>query len=169
MDKTQFLAILRTERAAFEELLAAVGRSRMDVAGVSGHYSTKDIVAHLEAYNRALVTGLNEARAGRVYVDPVLDRPDLDARNAVVYEANRTKSAADILTTFRKTWDELEACVEALTDEQRTNAGLTAWFVVPRWQRTQELWKCIANDSYEHHRQHVPDIERWLAEYNSVD
>jgi hypothetical protein len=112
MNKSEFLAILRTERAKLEKLLAAVGISRMDVAGVSGFYSTKDIVAHLAAYDRALVKWLKEARAGRVYMDNVLDQPDLNARNAVVYETNKDRSAADVVEIFRQTLDELEACVE---------------------------------------------------------
>jgi len=167
MDRSQLLTVLKTERARLEKCLAAVGLSRMDIAGVSGSYSTKDILAHLEAYDRALITWLNESRAGRVYIDNILDRPDLDVRNAVVYEANRDRSAADVVFTFFHTLDELEALIESLTDEELTNAELTAWFVVPRWQRGQELWKCIANDSYEHMQQHLPDIERWLAEQGS--
>jgi hypothetical protein len=109
MNKSQFLAILSAERLRLEELLAAVGLSRMHIAGVSGLYSTKDILAHLEAYDHALVIWLAEACQGRVYVDELLDRPDQDARNAVVYQANRDRSAADILQTFRQTLDELEA------------------------------------------------------------
>jgi hypothetical protein len=164
MNKRQFLDILHFERARLEELLAAVGLPRMDIPGVSGIYSIKDILAHLDAYDRALVAWLNEARAGRVYVDALLDQPDQDARNAVVYAANQHRSPADVLQSFRRTLDELEACVELLTDEELTDAELTAWFVVPRWQRKQALWQCIANDSYEHQQQHNPDIQRWLAE-----
>jgi hypothetical protein len=168
MNKNEFVAILKNERARFESLMAAVGIGRMDIAGVSGVYSTKDIMAHLTAYDRALVVWLNEARAGRVYVDKVLDQPDLDARNAVVYNAHKDRSAADVVRNFRQTLDELEACVGLLRDEELTGAELTAWFVVPRWQRKQELWQCIANDSYEHQQQHIPDIERWLAEHGSL-
>ena len=164
MEKSKLLTALKTERAKLEKCLAAIGFSRMNIAGISGFYSTKDILAHLEAYDRALVVWLKESRAGRVYVDHILDQPDLDARNAIVYETNKDRSAADIVSTFFHTLDELEALIELFTDEELTDAESTAWFVVPRWQRRQELWKCIANDSYEHMQQHLPDIERWLTE-----
>ncbi|MCA9973670.1 MAG: ClbS/DfsB family four-helix bundle protein [Anaerolineales bacterium] len=163
MQQRRFLAILQAERAQFEALLAAVGHGRMAVPGVSGFYSTKDIVAHLDAYDRALVTWLNAAADGRVYVDPVLDQPDLDARNAMIYAANKDRAAAEVLAAFRQTLDELAACIATLSDDVLTDAERTAWFVVPRWQRPQPLWQCIANDSYEHHQQHAPDIARWLA------
>lgn len=165
MNKAVFLETLKSERTKLEGLLKAVGKSRMETAGVSGFYSTKEVIAHLTAYEQALVKWLRDAKAGRVYVDQVLDQPDLNARNAAVYQANKGRTAADILETFRKTFDELEDCVRRLTEEELTNAEATAWFVVPRWQQKQELWKCIANDSYEHHHEHIPDIERWLDEH----
>ena len=168
MDKTQFLAVLASERGKVEQIIDAVGMHRMDEGGVSGSYSTRDVIAHLTAYEEALVTWLEEAKAGRAYVDPVLDQPDLDARNAVTYEANKHRSDNEIITSFRTTWAQLEECVRLVTDDELTNADVTAWFVVPRWQRKQELWKCIANDSYEHHDQHLPDIERWLVERGAV-
>lgn len=168
MNKSELLTVLKAERAQFTRLLTAVGFSRLDQTGVSGVYSTKDIVAHLTAYVRALVIWLNEAKAGRVYIDQVLDQPDLDARNAVVYHANKDRSAVEVVNSFHQALDQLESCVENLTDEELTNAELTAWFVVPRWHNRQALWQCIANDSYEHQQQHTPDIERWLAEHSSI-
>lgn len=168
MNSTQLLATLRSERAKLAALLDAVGIERMHIPGVSGSYATKDVVAHITAYERALVTWLSEAKAGRVYVDSVLDQADLDARNAALYEANQRRSATDIVEAFHETFDELEQCVALLTDEELDNTELTAWFVAPRWGRPQPLWQCIANDSYEHHHQHIPDIERWLAQNASV-
>ena len=168
MNKLEFLAILRSERAKLQRLVDAVGLERMDITGVSGHFSTKDILAHLTAYEQALVTWLREAKGGRIYVDEVLDQPDLDTRNTIIYEANKERGAADIVQTFGQTFDELEAYVSALSDEELTDAELTAWFVVLRWHRKQALWICIANDSYEHYQQHIPDIERWLAENESA-
>lgn len=158
------LAALRTERAVLEKYLKVVGVERMHIAGISGFYSAKDILAHLEAYDRALVIWLNEARAGRVYVDPVVDRPDLDARNAIVFAHNKDRSAEDILASFQQTSDDLAAVVERLTDDELNNIEATAWFVTPRWGSARELWRCIANDSYEHYQQHLPDFQRWLDE-----
>lgn len=168
VNKAEFLAILKSERAKLADLLDAVDLRRMEEPGVSGSSSIKDIIAHLTAYEQALVKWLKEAKAGRVYVDEVLDQADLDARNAVVHEANKERSAEEVVRVFHQTFDHLEACVTLLTGEELTDAELTAWFVVPRWQQKQELWKCIANDSYEHHQQHIPDIERWLVENGSA-
>lgn len=169
MKRTEFLAILRSERRRLDQLVDSVGIGRMAEAGVSGSHSTKDVVAHLTAYEQALVRWLREAKAGRVYVDSVLDQPDLDTRNAVVHDDNKDRSAADIMKTFHETSAELEECVRLFTDEELNHPEVTAWFVVPRWQRKQELWRCVANDSYEHHQQHIPDIERWLVDNGSDD
>ena len=169
MNKAEFLLTLEAERSKLAELCDAIGINRMDTPGVSGYYSTKDIIAHLTAYEAGLVTWLREAKAGRAYVDEVLDHPDLDFRNAKIYEEYKQRSAAEVLDAFDKTWAELQACVEALTDEELTDPEASAWFVVPRWGRKQELWKCIANDGYEHHHQHLPDLERWLGENEATD
>jgi hypothetical protein len=129
---------------------------------VSGRYSVKDVLAHLTAYEQALVKWLEAARDGRVYIDQVLDQPDVHRRNAVIHAESRHRSAAEVVADFEATFAGLEAVVEVLTDEQLFDAQSTAWFVAPRWQRAQPVWQCIANDSYEHHDQHLPDIEAWL-------
>jgi uncharacterized damage-inducible protein DinB len=166
MTRDELLAALGAEHVVLEKYLKAVGVDRMHITGISGFYSAKDILAHLEAYDRAIIIWLDEARAGRVYVDPVVDQPDLDARNAIVYARNRDRSAEDILASFRQTSNDLEARVERLTDDELNNVEATAWFVEPRWRSARELWKCIANDSYEHYQQHLPDFQRWLVENN---
>lgn len=127
----------------------------------------RDIIAHLTAYERALVTSLKEAEAGRAYVDSVLDQPDLDARNATALDATKHHSAEDVVAAFGETCDQLEACVRLLTDDELTNAQTTAWFVEPRWHRKQALWQCIADDSFEHQQEHIPDIERWLDHHGA--
>jgi hypothetical protein len=164
MNKDELLVILRSERGELDTLLDSVGIDRMESPGVSGFYSAKDVVAHLTAYEQALVRWLKEAKAGRVYIDSVLDQPDLDARNAIVHDASKNRGAQEVLRTFRETLDELEASVELLTDEELNDPELTAWFVAPRWQQKREVWQCIADDSYEHQEEHVPDLEHWLAE-----
>lgn len=64
MYKAGFIKHPGIERKRFEELFGVVGVRRMDLPGVSGDYSTKDIVAHITAYERALVNWLKPARAG---------------------------------------------------------------------------------------------------------
>ncbi|MBI5879281.1 MAG: ClbS/DfsB family four-helix bundle protein [Chloroflexi bacterium] len=163
MDTAQLLSLLRDTRKHLQALIDAAGQDGMDAPGVSDDYSLKDIVAHLLAYERALVTWLDVAGAGRVYVDPVVDRPDLDARNAVVYAANHGRPAAEVAQEYAQTAADLEARVAALSYADLNDAEASAWFVVPRWGRPQALWQCIVNDSVEHRQQHLPDIERWLA------
>lgn len=130
----------------------------MALPGVSGVYSAKDILGHLDAYERALVIWLTEARAGRAYVDTLVDQPDLDARNALVFQAHRDLPAQALRAAFMRTRDALEAAVAALDEAWLDDAAATDWFVVPRWGRSTPLWACILNDSVEHAQQHLPDL-----------
>lgn len=163
MKRNKFLHTLRNERQHFEELLAQVGSEHMEVPGVSGDYSLKDIVAHVTVYERALVQWLDRARVGKVYIDPIVDQRDVHARNAQIYAFNKDRSPEEVLADFKSTYDALEAAVEKLTNEELNDETLTAWFVEPRWGGARPLWQCIALDSYEHHNQHIPDMERWLS------
>lgn len=163
MNKAELLAVLRADRAALEAALGAIGEARMAIPGESGAYSAKDIVGHLAAYERALVIWLNEARAGRAFVDPVLDQPDLAARNAVVFAANQNRSAQALLAAFWSARYALEAAIAALDDAWLEDPAATAWFVAPRWGNPKPLWACLLNDSVEHARQHLPDLARLAA------
>lgn len=161
MKKAELISILQDGRDRLISICQSKGPEHMQSPGVSGIYSAKDVLAHVSAYERGLVIWLQEARAGRVYVDPLLDHPDLDYRNARIYLANQDRDPQEVLEDFRRTALELEACVSELGEEELNDPALTAWFVVPRWGQEQALWECIVNDSAEHRGQHLPDLERW--------
>src|SRR5260221_14787131 len=55
LSKTQLLAELRTEQAAWEALLDEIGQAHMTQPEVAGGWSIKDIVAHLTGWRRRSV------------------------------------------------------------------------------------------------------------------
>jgi hypothetical protein len=54
--------------------------------------------------------------------------------------------------------------VQALSEEELFDPERTEWTVKPRWKEARPLWKCIADDSYKHYHQHIPDIRAWLEQ-----
>jgi hypothetical protein len=161
MTKPKFLAIVRLERACWEALLAEVDARQATVPGVAGAWSVKDLVAHVTAYERGLVEWLEAASCGESLVLPVLDHPDVDSRNAVIYAENRDRSWHDVLLESTRVFQQLLQCVEALPEKDLVDPLRTAWFVEPRWHESRPLWKCIADDSYQHYDQHLPDFRAW--------
>ena len=52
MTKRELLAGLQEENQQWEALLTQIGESRMEQPGVAGHWTIKDIVAHLTGWRR---------------------------------------------------------------------------------------------------------------------
>ena len=139
----------------------------MTESGVIGHWSLKDVIAHVTAYERGLVEWLEAARRGESIEFPDLDDPDVDRRNTVIYSQNRDRPWPDLLEESRQVFQRLLELVRGIPEEELVEPDLTEWFVRPRWQEGRPLWKCIADDSYEHYRQHIPDVSGWLDKVQS--
>ena len=75
---------------------------------------------------------------------------------------NQNRPCHDVLLESKQVFQRLLQLVEALPEEELTDAQRTEWFVTPRWHERRALWKCIADDSFKHYRQHIPDIRDWL-------
>src|SRR6202521_5973988 len=103
LSKTQLLTELRTEQAAWEALLAEIGQAHMTQPEVAGGWSIKDIVAHLTGWSRR--SGLRFQALLRHEPDFAPPwPPDLredDEINAWMYEANRNRPLADVLSESR--------------------------------------------------------------------
>jgi hypothetical protein len=162
MNKNKFLHILRSERTQWEDLLSEVGISRMELTGAAGEWSVKDIVAHISAYEQGLVEWLRAASCGETVEFPVLDHPDLDYRNQLIYSVNRARTLEDVLQEAEEVFRELIQIVASLSEEELLDPDKTAWFVVHRWKEARPLWRCIADDSYNHYKQHVESVREWL-------
>src|SRR5262249_15587055 len=85
MNKSEFLDTLQTVRAQWEELLAEVGKARMQEPGVAGEWSVKDIIAHVTWPEREMAAIL-QARS-LVAGSELWDLPQ-DELNAVVVAQN---------------------------------------------------------------------------------
>jgi hypothetical protein len=162
MNKAEFLDIMRSERAQWETLLSEVGMTRMELPGAAGEWSVKDIVAHITAYEQGLVEWLSAASCGETVEFPVLDHPDLDYCNQLIYSVNRSRSLQDVLKESEEVFQELNRIVTSLSEEELLDPDKTAWFVVHRWKEARPLWRCIADDSYNHYKQHVESVREWL-------
>ncbi len=165
MDKEQFLRVMQAERARWEAVLARVAEKLgRETPGVSGDWSLKELVAHVTAYERGLVEWLEGARRGDALAFPDLDHPDLDYRNELILRASRLRSAEEVEREAAAVWAQLWALVTGLSEEELTDSARSEWYVRPRWGEARPLWRCIADDSYRHYPQHLPDLEATLAE-----
>jgi hypothetical protein len=92
MTKTKFLEVMRSEHERWEALLGKVDEGEMARSGAVGHWSVRDTIVHVTAYERGLVEWLEAARRGEVKRFTGLDHPDVDYRNAVILKEGRGRS-----------------------------------------------------------------------------
>lgn len=163
MDKQQFLETMRSERQRWEAEFSGVGEERLCQPGAAGEWSVKDIIAHVTAYERGLVKWLEAAARGEALVFSVLDHSDVDYRNALIYAENRQRPLEDVLRESKRVFRRLLELIEGLPEEDLLEAERSEWFVRPRWHTSKPLWMCVADDSYEHYKQHIPGLNAWLS------
>ncbi|HEX5546225.1 MAG TPA: DinB family protein [Ktedonobacterales bacterium] len=161
MTATRLADILRTERAQWNGLLVQVGPDRMEIPGVEGTWSVKEVIAHLTWYERAVLDG-----AARVMNTGTFTRANdglgMDERNARIADESRARSVDDVLAEADDVFTQLLTMIAACPDELLNNAKVLGLpDDVPPWMR-------VANNSYLHYQQHEQSIRAWLARQNAA-
>jgi hypothetical protein len=133
------------------------GSSRAGRVGrVSGPWSVKDVVAHIAWHEKEMI-GLIERR-DLAAASPWWDMPT-DKRNQLVYEENKDRPLADVMTEAHAVHAQLAELLPALTDTDLCDPG---WFAgMPAdWVP----WDVIAGNTYEHYAAHAETVGKWLKQ-----
>lgn len=170
-DRADLRAKMEVGRADWEALVASVGDERMELPGAEGHWSVRDIVAHVTLFDRFTAGLLTAAIEGReaeprelydvadlaVIPEGVWQLP-LDERNEVFRSWYAPLPLDELLALSRRAHDDLLATVDRLSDEQLLTPG---W--LPQ-AKDRSLLEIIPYQCYRHYHTHAPAIERWAAE-----
>ncbi len=160
--KPQLLETLQTRRAAWDVLLASVAEERMTQPGAAGHWSVKDIVSHVTAYERWLVEWLTAASQNTFPAPSPLDDVDIERRNARVYELTHAMSLQDVMNDAHQNFDALLTIIEVLPDEYFNNPQSAEWFMKPYWSKMNAVPDAVINLSADHYDEHIPTIKPWI-------
>src|SRR5215472_5520056 len=100
ISKKQLLAEMQSEQAAWLALLDEIGEENMTQPEVAGGWSIKDIVAHLTGWRRRTVRRFQASLNHESDFTPPWpsDLQEDDEINAWIYEANRDRPLADVLS-----------------------------------------------------------------------
>ncbi len=74
MNKSELIQHLEEENRKYEAFLAQIGPDRMDQPGVAGHWSVKDIVAHVADWRKRTVAAPRGGCTWRIRASAVLAR-----------------------------------------------------------------------------------------------
>jgi hypothetical protein len=168
LTKSELLKTLHSERHQWETLLAAIGEEHMTQPGVAGYWSLKDVISHITAYERWLVDWLKAAQRHEFPPLSVLDDVDLERRNGRVYEETHARSLEEVLAQATQTFQELVAVIGAFPEADFIGPERTEWFMKPYWGETTMLGAAVANLTYEHYQEHIPDLTAWLEKLKAA-
>jgi hypothetical protein len=160
-NKATIVEQMRAKRAWFEETLASMSEADMIQEPVQEHWTTKDIVAHVAAWERELIGWLRAAARGQ--------RPDVPAPgtwatyleqfNARCYAQNCDRPLAEVIAESHQVFAELMAELEALPDDPHHSL----WSV---WHAGKPPWGLLAT-FHQHYRDHGEPIRAWRARSQS--
>jgi hypothetical protein len=157
MTGPRLVSILQAERTQWNALLAQVGLERMEIPGVEGDWSVKELVAHLTWYERGIVEAAQQVLSTGTFTRRRPEGVGIDEQNARIAAESRTRTASEVLAEADEVFGQLLAvvatCPEGILNDPQV-LGLPE-DIVP--------WMGVANNSYAHYREHEPALRAWLA------
>ena len=158
MTGARLAGILQDERTQWNALLAQVGLDRMEIPGVEGEWSVKELVAHLTWYEQAVVEGARQVLSTGTFTRR--RSLGLDEQNAQIAAESRARPTSEVLAEADEVFGQLlavvAACPEDILNDPR-RLGLPE-DMVP--------WMGVANNSYAHYREHEQALQAWLDRTN---
>jgi len=157
ISKTQLLAELNDENASWLALLDDIGEANMTQPEVAGGWSIKDIIAHLTGWRRRTVRRLQATLNHEP--DPSTPWPpelrEDDEINAWIYQSNRDRPLADVLSDSREVFQQLVDTINAFPDTDFQDPHRIEWL---------EGVPLSGKFVFAHfHEEHEPDMRAWLA------
>src|SRR6266705_4461718 len=129
ISKKQLLAELQSEQAAWLAWLDEIGEENMTQPEVAGGWSIKDIVAHLTGWRRRSVRRFQALLKHEPDFSPPWP-PELredDEINAWIYEANRNRPLADVLSDSREVFQQLVETLDAISRDELQDPQRFEW------------------------------------------
>lgn len=161
ISKTQLLAELNNENAYWQALLDDIGEANMTQPEVAGGWSIKDIVAHLTGWRRRTVRRIQATRNHESDVTPPWpsELQEDDDINAWIYESNRDRPLADVLSDSREVFQQLVDAIDAFSDDELQD------FQRIEWLEGEPLSGKFVFSHF--HEEHEPDMRAWLVRVQS--
>ncbi|MFX0198439.1 MAG: ClbS/DfsB family four-helix bundle protein [Candidatus Hodarchaeota archaeon] len=165
-EKTRWELIeqLKAHRAWIEAMLRKLDEQQMEVTGVQGDWSVKDIIAHLTTWERRGTEWIKSIVQEKEPQVPLAGyrASDMDWLNRETYQKNRNRPLQDILVEFQKSFPLLIEQVQALTEEQLDKTFQADWTdYKPTTVRNIVAWR------YYHYKAHGQHIQAWLETIKS--
>ncbi|MCX6048151.1 MAG: ClbS/DfsB family four-helix bundle protein [Chloroflexi bacterium] len=160
INKNSLLDRIKFERGFWETLLEEVGEARMTQPGATGHWTFKDVIAHLNAWRQQGINKLTAAKQHQLPAAPAWpafldEETETEQINEWIFETNRHRSLQDILSESRRQFDQLEELTQSLSEQDLLDPNRFAWM------QGNPLGPTILTFSHLH-EEHEPMLRAWL-------
>ena len=163
--KQHIMAALREQIDQWEDLLASLSQEQLTAPLVPSHWSTKDVLAHLWAWQQRTIARVEAARLGRepeypgwpAGLDPEAEG-DTDQINAWIYASNQALPWSEVHQTWKAGYQQLLEKAAGVPERDLLNAGRYTWF-----KGYPLAFVLLA--TYDHHQEHLEDLLAWLEEH----
>jgi hypothetical protein len=159
-DKTVLLSQIHQERQRLEATLATLSVEQMLQPGVHDHWSVKDDLAHIVAWEGNMVRWVERALTGQVpqMLPPGLTWEDIDQWNEQIYQEHRDLPLDEMLYSFQTSYRQALATAEALSEQDLMDPERFAW------REGRALFELVAANTCWHYREHNEAILAWLEQ-----
>jgi hypothetical protein len=122
MDRTTLRGFLEAGRERFEAAIAGIPEDAM-LERIDEEWTRKDVVAHVEAWERRVVRLFDALRAG----GPFEPDEETDELNARLWAEDRDRSIADVRSGEREAYAAMLDRLDDATDEELFDPKHFAW------------------------------------------
>ena len=182
MNKQEILDAMRNEYGAWLAALEQAPEERMTEPDAVGHWTIKDVVAHIASGHRWLAAQLDAAAHRQLPTaqdcfgqdaapPPQYDIANNQDRNDWNYARHKDWPLEAVMEEAGFAYDWLERMIEALPD-----AAFEATYTIADYDNINHvrpatdddtfrfpLWRLLYNATAEHYPDHVRDLQEWLA------
>jgi len=154
-DKNYLLERIQHEWAALMQAIEGLTPEQMSVPDAGG-WAIKDNLAHLTAWEQFMLLHYLQGRPPHeaMQIDAVtMERLDENGINAVLFERNRNRPVADILTDLRHSHEQVVAFLEQMPFSD---------LMKPRFlddPQARPLINWVIGNTYEHYQEHRQTIQ----------
>jgi len=155
-DKEQLLTIIEEAHNKLLRAIEGFTPEQMTEPALDGGRSVKDVLAHVTAWERLLLSVLPQVNSGRKELPTGGDDnfEGTDSFNKKVFAKNKDRPYADVASDFASTYAELLDFINA-TPEDRLLGPAS-----PTWWGQEPTWQFIAENTYRHYTEHAEQIEQ---------
>jgi hypothetical protein len=122
MDRSSLRAVIEAGRVRLDAALASWSDEAM-LERIDDEWTRKDVLAHVEAWERRVVELLERLRAG----DPPTDRVETDERNAQFFARDRDRPLAHVRAGERDAYERMLDAIDTAADEELFDGTHFAW------------------------------------------